>query len=341
MKIDEDTVRIREYKPSSILPAIVWSCFISSLISFAIAWGIARRLHPGVSLKAVFSGRRHPHVKPAYDSVQAKSSINSKRDDSAPTLRSPVGTDAPKTDVSKPPIPTNEEPLKKKTSNIVKTVKDSSQNNGSSGADSNPTASPPESSTHVPQLKDLSAADARALLAKHGLKLVIDGETNSATVKGHVATQKPLSGTSLNTGSEVHVMVAAGLRKIQIPNVIGLTVKMAKKAIKDAGLRIDEVTYGKTGTPGKVIETDPPVGSLALSSDAVQLMAGPGAVMPRLIGRSKATAQRRLRALGLKITRIRFGQDDDRSLGRILRQSPAAGQPISPDTPITITVNSE
>src|SRR5579859_2581611 len=60
----------------------------------------------------------------------------------------------------------------------------------------------------VPQLRELTQAQARQLLVERGLLLVVDGEVVDAMAAGLIAEQRPLAGSQLLKGSAVYVRLA-------------------------------------------------------------------------------------------------------------------------------------
>src|SRR3712207_3848107 len=75
----------------------------------------------------------------------------------------------------------------------------------------------------VPSLMNMTVAEAQNKLDGTGLKLVVKSEEYSSQVpEGNIISQTPSSGSNLNKGDSVEVIVSKGTSKVPVPNVIGL-----------------------------------------------------------------------------------------------------------------------
>ena len=79
---------------------------------------------------------------------------------------------------------------------------------------------------------------------------------------GSVISQSPVSGTQVNTGSAVSLVVSSGPPKVAVPNVVGLTQAAATSAITGATLTVGTVTTASSTTvpSGSVISQSPVCG---------------------------------------------------------------------------------
>ncbi len=121
-------------------------------------------------------------------------------------------------------------------------------------------SSGPEEVT-VPDVQNFTFDDAKKLLEGSRFQLVVKKKvTPSSAPKDQVLNSNPPAGASLPMGSTITLIVSEG--EIEVPNVVGMSVSDATKALEDAGLKVS-VTEDTTATEpdGQVIAQDRPQGS--------------------------------------------------------------------------------
>nr|WP_303771317.1 Stk1 family PASTA domain-containing Ser/Thr kinase [Actinomyces oris] len=114
----------------------------------------------------------------------------------------------------------------------------------------------------VPDVTGLSEDDAKKALENAGLK---KGKVNKgysdSVAKGNVISSSPVAGASgYYKGDSVDLTVSKGPEKVTVPDVTGKSQDEAKKALEDAGLKV-EVNKRLGGPFGTVRSTDPAPGS--------------------------------------------------------------------------------
>ncbi|MFI0963530.1 Stk1 family PASTA domain-containing Ser/Thr kinase [Streptomyces sp. NPDC021080] len=93
----------------------------------------------------------------------------------------------------------------------------------------------------LPDVTGSSVEDATAQLEGAGLKVKIAAErVNSEFDKGQVARQTPDAGREAATGDTVTLTLSKGPEMVEVPDVVGDSVDDAKKALEDAGFKVDE-----------------------------------------------------------------------------------------------------
>lgn len=199
----------------------------------------------------------------------------------------------------------------------------------------------------VPQLVGLLPEQARGLTEPVGLALIIDGQKEPDSDKvaaGTVFDQRPLHGSRLRRGAEVHATLALPISKIAVPALAGQLLPAAQKSLLDAGLKPGAVTevVNPQVAPGAVIGTEPPAGTQLRKGETVSLQVAKGNEMvavPSLRGRSQGSARAALEAAGLVLGDVRKGSDDNAADGAVLRQDPSPGTQVSKGQKVNITVN--
>lgn len=110
----------------------------------------------------------------------------------------------------------------------------------------------------VPDVSGKSQADARSILTKAGLVVGdVTSEDSPGVKNGDVIRTDPVSGTSVQRGSSVSLVVASG--RVTVPGVKGMKEDEASDALRQAGLTVKIVTKATTNQDedGKVIEVSP------------------------------------------------------------------------------------
>jgi serine/threonine-protein kinase len=131
----------------------------------------------------------------------------------------------------------------------------------------------------IPDVAGYDEATARLLVESAGLTVGTEA-SQTAAPRGVVVNSRPPSGTALNPGGRVTLVVSVGAPTITVPNVVGLTLDEAKARIEEAGLRAGTSLRRSTSVadPGRVIEQRPQAGTLSAPETAVDLViaqAGP------------------------------------------------------------------
>lgn len=110
----------------------------------------------------------------------------------------------------------------------------------------------------VPSIEGLSLEAARAKVEKEGLVLSQSGTENSSTVSANcIISQSPASGTKVEKGSTVSVVVSLGKKDstTTVPSVVGSSQAYAENAIRGAGLNVNVVSnYSSNVAAGNVIQ---------------------------------------------------------------------------------------
>jgi eukaryotic-like serine/threonine-protein kinase len=127
----------------------------------------------------------------------------------------------------------------------------------------------------VPNVKGQSFEDAQAALAGLGFN-VARQDQNSNITPNTVIDTRPASGTELQRGATVTVIVSKGPSDVAVPNVEGLDEDTARTEIEDAGLTVS-VSDEPTDDPandGFVLGQDPPGGDRAEPGSTVVIFVG-------------------------------------------------------------------
>jgi len=180
----------------------------------------------------------------------------------------------------------------------------------------------------VPDLVTMTQTEAAAALAEVDLIGDFISEASQEVDQDIVIRSEPTAGRSVEAGTTVVVYVSSGPDAVVVPSVKGLTEGDATKRITDAGLVVGEVIVEDDADTNKdrVIRTDPTDGTELEGGESVKLYVSSGEVdLPNLIGLKEDEARAQLTEVGL-IASVTDREDDSKTAGEVLEQSPGAGK---------------
>ncbi len=190
---------------------------------------------------------------------------------------------------------------------------------------------PVPATTSVPRLVGLPEGDSGKLAAASNLRPYFYRSYDPSITAGTVATQSPLPGVAAPYDSPVQVWVSLGpgTATVVIPDVAGLTVAAATKAMKDKGLRTEAKTVSHSTVPkGQVISQMPSKGAKVIAGARVGLLVSRGAsaeaMVPSLVGTSSAGVAAAITKAGFApfVVDVAISQT---ATGTVFMQYPPAG----------------
>jgi eukaryotic-like serine/threonine-protein kinase len=194
----------------------------------------------------------------------------------------------------------------------------------------------------VPDVSSLSYTAAVKKLKSAGFNRVKEVVSPSTPeMKDKVIGTNPPANQTFAITNEIAVIVGSGPSTKQIPDVAGQTVDIAQKNLTVYGFtKVTQAGVDSTRPAGDVIGTNPPAGATVPVDSVIELQVSKGNqfLMPDLSGLFWTEADPQLRALGWTGVLIK-GADVDvggSAHNRVVYQSPAAGQGVNKDGPITL-----
>ncbi|NOZ26535.1 MAG: PASTA domain-containing protein [Chloroflexi bacterium] len=198
----------------------------------------------------------------------------------------------------------------------------------------------------VPDLAGMTLEGAAEALRAVGLEPDPDvGEraTDEAANDGRVAAQEPAAGTEVPRGSVVRIVVWQ-LRRVAVPNLIGMTRGEAEAALTAAGLTlapdVEERPTDAASDDGRVAAQEPAAGTEVPRGTSVRIALWRLArvTVPDVVERTESDARAMLAEAGLRV-RVETRRVTDPALANlVLEQSPAAGAEVAPNTVVTLVV---
>lgn len=194
----------------------------------------------------------------------------------------------------------------------------------------------------VPQVAGETLEVARDRLETAGFRTRVRRQDSEEIDEGLVIETSPPGGTIAPQDQVVTITVSTGPKEVELPDVTGQPEDAARSTLDELGLRV-KVTEQESADrePGTVLAQDPAAGSTARVGDTITLTVAAepkNVAVPELVGRSQATAERRLQAAGFAVRVVSEETSDDAQVGRVISADPATGQQAPVGSTVTIVV---
>jgi serine/threonine-protein kinase len=159
--------------------------------------------------------------------------------------------------------------------------------------------SPPEQK-QVPNLIGMTETDARTAIGEAGLVVGdVDYEPSEEVEKDLVIEQDPNRDQYVDPGSEIDLVVSAGLPEVEVPFLKGASKDEARNRLRDAKLKVDFEEAESDEPKGTVLETRPPGGTQVPQGATVVVVVSDGQEkVPDVIGLTQSEAEERIRDAG-------------------------------------------
>ncbi|HEY2058694.1 MAG TPA: Stk1 family PASTA domain-containing Ser/Thr kinase [Amycolatopsis sp.] len=200
--------------------------------------------------------------------------------------------------------------------------------------------------TQVPDLKGLTADQAKAALEKAQLTL---GSTNTQAVTDpndvdKVVLQTPTANSSTAIGTAVSITIGTQQPQKAVPNVVGQSFDSAKATLQNAGFKVTRQDQDSTAPKDQVVNQQPNGGNLPPGA-TVTLMVSKGVQqiqMPNLKGQTEDQATQTLQNLGwhgsIQTQSVHSGTADPNT---VVKTTPTTGTTIAADQTIVLFVQED
>jgi serine/threonine-protein kinase len=196
--------------------------------------------------------------------------------------------------------------------------------------------------TPVPRVvgEQLSVANAQLQNAGFAVSTINVPDNHAA---GFVLRQDPQPGIKAKDGSTVTLTVSSGPGNATVPPVLGMPLKQAKQAIRQARLRVGQVSKQSSTTVAKnnVISTDPASGATPQVGSRVNIVvsSGPPLVpVPDVTGQSEASAKSTLENRGFSVGSTTSQVSSTVQAGNVISQSPTGGSQLAQGSSVNLVI---
>jgi eukaryotic-like serine/threonine-protein kinase len=193
----------------------------------------------------------------------------------------------------------------------------------------------------VPPVVNEQVSIAQAQLQNAGFQTNVINRTDPHP-SGTVIAQNPLGGTKANKNSTITLTVSQGPGNAAIPSVRFLKEADAKRAIKQAQLKVSRTqqVHSDVIPPGDATGTDPQAGQQVPIGSGVTLFISsgrPNVSVPDVVGQTESSARSELSNRGLTVA-VQNQVSSTATPGNVLSQSPTANASVAPGSTVTIVV---
>ncbi len=201
----------------------------------------------------------------------------------------------------------------------------------------------PLSRTTTPSLLGMTRAQAAAAAAKDGLSVTVVGRGFSEVVgKDLVLRTEPGRGQRVDKGGTVGLVLSKGPERYAVPDVVGKTEEVARKALEASNLEVAvERRYSLKVDNGLVISTDPASGVELKRDSAVTMLVSDGpkpVAVPTVTGQPVDAAKAAIVDAKLQVS-VTEQFDDAAPAGTVISQSPAGGKTADKQSVVELVVS--
>ncbi len=133
--------------------------------------------------------------------------------------------------------------------------------------------------TNVPNVMGASQSNAKSSLEARNLVMKVEEDYSSTVTAGYVISQSPDSGTEVEEGSSVTVVISKGKQTITLPGLVGQTESEAKAALDRLGLKAQsKVEYDNYAPSGQVFQQNPAPNTEVMPGSTVTITVSMGPV---------------------------------------------------------------
>jgi len=202
----------------------------------------------------------------------------------------------------------------------------------------------------VPDLVGQSPAAARMIAQQNGLELSVERQYYSPTVpEGKILSQLPPAGSQVRRGWQVRVAESLGPQRVEIPNLLGQSERVANINIRRRGLDVGSIAQMRLpdAAEGQVLAQAPPPNASGVSAPKISLLLAvppqPQAlVMPSFVGQPLGSVTLVLQDDGLRLGTVTPAPSPENAAPTapqpptsapspasiVIAQSPAAGERV-------------
>ncbi len=196
----------------------------------------------------------------------------------------------------------------------------------------------------IPSLAGMSLKEAKATLKTLTLSVEVKEQLFSEDVsKGKIISSEPSGGGKVSKNGTVFVSISKGQERIQVPELMGLTLDAATAALNKANLKLGSTSnsYSPTVDTGLIISSNPPAGSDAKKDSLISLVISKGIQQMSLtsfVGLSSDQALNELNNLGASVI-SKYEYSDTVPTGTVISQTPDGKEPVAKGAKVTLVIS--
>ena len=196
----------------------------------------------------------------------------------------------------------------------------------------------------IPSLAGLSVKEVGNTLSPLGLKVAVKDQVFSEDVpNGKVIFSDPAGGGGVGKNGTVYLTISKGPERIQVPELLGLTLDSATVTLNQAHLKVGSTTqsYSANVDAGLVISSSPKAGSDAKKDELINLKISKGIqqiTVSSYVGMSSDQALNELTSNGAIVT-SKYAYSDTVPSGTVISQTPDGSIPLAKGDKVLIVIS--
>jgi eukaryotic-like serine/threonine-protein kinase len=196
----------------------------------------------------------------------------------------------------------------------------------------------------VPKVVGLTVENAQAHLEDAGLVVrIAEGRHSTKVPEGSVLEVQPAQGTTLERGDRVTLVPSLGPPPVPVPNLVGLPLADAKAAIREAHLKVGDVTkaFNERFDEDRVARQSVKADAKAPLGSRIDLVVSRGPTplpVEKVVGLRQGEAVAVLESQGFVVD-VQEEFSDQVDKGAVISQAPQKGADLQPGETVTIVVS--
>ncbi len=204
-------------------------------------------------------------------------------------------------------------------------------------------------SVKMPNLIGKKLEDAKRIIDSLNLKLEsITERPDTRFPAGYVIIQNPRPGMRVKEGRRVYFVVSSGEEKVEVPSLIGKSIREAKLTLEKFGLRLGDVEYDFSADfpEGAIFSQSIPEKAKVSIGTPVSVVVSLGDAegktqVPNLIGIPLSKVERILNEAGLNIGKIVYEPNPTVLPNTVIEQFPRPGSFVAKGSTVDVFVAKE
>lgn len=196
---------------------------------------------------------------------------------------------------------------------------------------------------NVPSVVGMQLTSAKTMLEDANLRVNVAETFDPKVPVGSVVSQYPEAGSIVKEQRLVTIYISKGGEMVTMPDIRGLTLKIAQGKLGELGLKIGKVDEEFSDQPAETILSQNPkaAGQVAKGSD-IDIVISKGVnnkvKLADFRGNKLEAVTKQLESLKLKVGNITEVNDNNSANGTILGQNPAPGTEVDENSNIDFTI---
>jgi serine/threonine-protein kinase len=196
----------------------------------------------------------------------------------------------------------------------------------------------------VPKVVGLTVEHAQTRLEDEGLVVrMTQGRHSTKVPEGSVLEVQPAEGTTLERGDRVTLVPSLGPPPVPVPNLVGLPLADAKAALREARLKVGEVSnaFNERFDADQVVRQSVQADAEAPLGSRIDLVVSKGPTplpVEKVVGLRQGEAVAVLESQGFVVD-VKEEFSDRVDMGAVISQAPEKGADLQPGETVTIVVS--